>query len=145
MEGMYASGKTSDRSVGQHASDSGIVSGWDGSTGTGSGSCLRGDGIVEAAWDRVYAVMGYFVWTELAKLQQEKCGDLNTVPNPHSAPNAFTYGPSFFTKASQLSGDVTPGLNRRLNNEANTLGRSSKPPKQCRTLFLSSWATSQNV
>jgi len=33
----------------------------------------------------------------------------------------LTYGPSFFTLASGLSGQVTLGLNRRLNNEDNTL------------------------
>ncbi|KAL4267884.1 Beta-glucuronidase C-terminal domain-containing protein [Pleurotus pulmonarius] len=44
-----------------------------------------------------------------------------TVANAGDAPDTLTYGPSFFTLAAQMKGDVTVGLNRRLNNQANTL------------------------
>ncbi|KAJ8523517.1 hypothetical protein ONZ45_g96 [Pleurotus djamor] len=44
-----------------------------------------------------------------------------TVANAGDAPDTLTYGPSFFTLAAQLRGDVSVGLNRRLNNQANTL------------------------
>lgn len=55
-----------------------------------------------------------------------------TVASPADAPDSLTYGPSFFTLASQLAGDVTIGLNRELNNITNTglaaaLAKSSVP------------------
>lgn len=43
-----------------------------------------------------------------------------TVASAADAPTSLTYGPSFFTLASQLSGDVTIGLDRELNNITNT-------------------------
>ena len=43
-----------------------------------------------------------------------------TVATPADAPTSLTYGPSFFTLAGQLKGDVTIGLNRQLNNITNT-------------------------
>ncbi|EPQ57604.1 hypothetical protein GLOTRDRAFT_59073 [Gloeophyllum trabeum ATCC 11539] len=44
-----------------------------------------------------------------------------SVDDPADAPSALTYGPAFFTLASQLKGDVTVGLNRQLNNISNSL------------------------
>ncbi|GJJ07592.1 hypothetical protein Clacol_001795 [Clathrus columnatus] len=44
-----------------------------------------------------------------------------TVSDPTQAPASLTYGPSFFTLASTLKGNVTVGLNRQLNNETNSL------------------------
>jgi len=44
-----------------------------------------------------------------------------TVDSPIDAPASLTYGPSFFTLAAALPGQVTVGLNRQLNNESNTL------------------------
>ncbi|TFY70569.1 hypothetical protein EVG20_g2440 [Dentipellis fragilis] len=44
-----------------------------------------------------------------------------TVASSGDAPTSLTYGPQFFTLASQLQGDVTVGLNRQLNNQVNTL------------------------
>ena len=39
-----------------------------------------------------------------------------TVPDPSQAPATLTYGPSFFSLANNLRGNVTIGLNRQLNN-----------------------------
>ena len=44
-----------------------------------------------------------------------------TVDSPIDAPASLTYGPSFFTLAAALPGQVTVGLNRQLNNESNTM------------------------
>lgn len=46
-----------------------------------------------------------------------------TVASSGDAPTTLTYGPSFFTLAAQLanSPDITIGLNRQLNNQANSL------------------------
>ena len=49
-----------------------------------------------------------------------------TVSSPLDAPTSLTYGPSFFTLASQLNSAVTLGLNRQLNNQANTLSAGSR-------------------
>ena len=49
-----------------------------------------------------------------------------TVASPADAPTSLTYGPSFFTLANALKGDVTVGLNRQLNNQANTLSAGSR-------------------
>ena len=43
-----------------------------------------------------------------------------SVSSPLDAPLSLTYGPSFFTLAGVLAGDVTIGLNRELNNIENT-------------------------
>ncbi|PAV16737.1 glycoside hydrolase family 79 [Pyrrhoderma noxium] len=43
-----------------------------------------------------------------------------SVSSPLDAPLSLTYGPSFFTLAGELAGDVTIGLNRELNNIENT-------------------------
>ncbi|KAJ8086107.1 hypothetical protein PM082_004927 [Marasmius tenuissimus] len=49
-----------------------------------------------------------------------------TVASPNDAPLSLTYGPSFFTLAAGMKGDVTVGLNRQLNNQANTLAAAQR-------------------
>ena len=49
-----------------------------------------------------------------------------TVDSPGDAPTSLTYGPSFLSLANDLAGDVTIGLNRQLNNQANTHSAGSK-------------------
>ncbi|KIJ25823.1 glycoside hydrolase family 79 protein [Sphaerobolus stellatus SS14] len=58
-----------------------------------------------------------------------------TVSDPTQAPTTLTYGPSFFTLASQLPGNVTIGLNRQLNNEANTLSAAQQAVSAMPNLF----------
>lgn len=43
-----------------------------------------------------------------------------TVASPADAPDSLTFGPSFFSLADELKGDVTIGLNRQLDNIENT-------------------------
>lgn len=42
-----------------------------------------------------------------------------SVASPADAPTSLTYGPSFFDLAADLSGDVTIGFNRQLNDISN--------------------------
>ncbi|KAM5543120.1 hypothetical protein V8D89_002994 [Ganoderma adspersum] len=49
-----------------------------------------------------------------------------TVASPADAPTTLTYGPSFFGLANGLRGDVTIGLNRQLNNQANSLSAGAQ-------------------
>ena len=49
-----------------------------------------------------------------------------TVASPADAPTSLTYGPSFFSLANGLKGDVTIGLNRQLNNQANSLSAGAR-------------------
>ena len=60
-----------------------------------------------------------------------------TVASPNDAPTSLTYGPSFFTLASQLanSPDVTIGLNRQLNNQANSLQAAQKAKSTIKNLY----------
>ncbi|KAI0743496.1 hypothetical protein C8Q80DRAFT_842489 [Daedaleopsis nitida] len=58
-----------------------------------------------------------------------------TVPTPADAPTSLTYGPSFFTLASQMKGSVTVGLNRQFNNQANTLSAGQKAKSTMGNLF----------
>ncbi|KAK7685216.1 hypothetical protein QCA50_011579 [Cerrena zonata] len=58
-----------------------------------------------------------------------------TVANPGDAPSTLTYGPSFFTLASQLRGDVTVGLNRQLNNQNASLQAAIKAKQTMPNLF----------
>ncbi|EIW63157.1 uncharacterized protein TRAVEDRAFT_26555 [Trametes versicolor FP-101664 SS1] len=58
-----------------------------------------------------------------------------TVATPADAPLSLTYGPSFFTLASQLKGQVTVGLNRQLNNQANSLAAGSRAKQSMGNLF----------
>ncbi|KAH7930049.1 hypothetical protein BV22DRAFT_1001423 [Leucogyrophana mollusca] len=44
-----------------------------------------------------------------------------TVADPTDAPLTLTYGPSFFSLAAQMKGEVTVGLNRQLDNQTNTM------------------------
>ncbi|KAH8107834.1 hypothetical protein BXZ70DRAFT_1003265 [Cristinia sonorae] len=58
-----------------------------------------------------------------------------TVATPADAPASLTYGPSFFTLAGQLKGDVTVGLNRQLNNQAASLAAAVQAKKTMGNLF----------
>ena len=58
-----------------------------------------------------------------------------TVASAADAPASLTYGPSFFTLAAALPGDVTLGLNRRLNNQTNTLAAASTAQGIMRNLY----------
>ncbi|WPG99103.1 Hypothetical protein R9X50_00191200 [Acrodontium crateriforme] len=44
-----------------------------------------------------------------------------SVSDPDDAPDSLNFGPSFISLAGQYSGRVVLGLNRRLNNQANTI------------------------
>ncbi|THU83937.1 hypothetical protein K435DRAFT_929295 [Dendrothele bispora CBS 962.96] len=43
-----------------------------------------------------------------------------SVDDPADAPASLNFGPSFFSLAANMSGEVTVGLNRQLNNQGNT-------------------------
>ncbi|CAL1708072.1 unnamed protein product [Somion occarium] len=58
-----------------------------------------------------------------------------TVASPADAPASLTYGPSFFSLASQMKGDVTVGLNRQLNNQAITLQAAQQAKQSIGNLF----------
>ncbi|KIK65736.1 glycoside hydrolase family 79 protein [Collybiopsis luxurians FD-317 M1] len=59
-----------------------------------------------------------------------------TVASPSDAPTSLTFGPSFFTlAASDLKGNVTIGLNRQLNNQANTLAAAVQAKKSMPNLY----------
>ncbi|KAK7060146.1 hypothetical protein VNI00_000910 [Paramarasmius palmivorus] len=58
-----------------------------------------------------------------------------TVANPADAPTSLTYGPSFFSLAANLKGEVTIGLNRQLNNQANTLAAAQRAEQLMPNLF----------
>ena len=49
-----------------------------------------------------------------------------TVASPADAPTTLTYGPSFFKLANGRKRDVTIGLNRQLNNQANSLSAGAQ-------------------
>ena len=58
-----------------------------------------------------------------------------TVPSDVDAPDFLSYGPSFFTLASQLKGNVTLGLNRQLNNISNSLQAAQVAQNSMSNLF----------
>lgn len=60
-----------------------------------------------------------------------------TVTNAADAPLTLTYGPSFFALAANLSGagNVTIGLNRRLNDRDNTLAAAREATRVMRNLY----------
>ncbi|KAI8994093.1 hypothetical protein BD414DRAFT_481406 [Trametes punicea] len=58
-----------------------------------------------------------------------------TVASPADAPTSLTYGPSFFTLASQLKGEATLGLNRQLDNLTNSLSAGAGAQRSMRNLF----------
>ena len=58
-----------------------------------------------------------------------------TVSSPLDAPASLTYGPSFFTLASQMRGEVTVGLNRQLNNQANSLAAAQRAQSSMGNLY----------
>ncbi|THH09286.1 hypothetical protein EW145_g2135 [Phellinidium pouzarii] len=58
-----------------------------------------------------------------------------TIAVPGDAPESLTYGPSFFSLANELPGDVTIGLNRQLNNISNTQDAAEQAVKGVRGLL----------
>ncbi|WVQ76920.1 hypothetical protein IAR50_006599 [Cryptococcus sp. DSM 104548] len=58
-----------------------------------------------------------------------------SVDDPADAPANLTFGPAFFDLASQLSGQTTIGLNRRLNNINNTIAAAQQAVGTMRNLF----------
>ncbi|KAI0780147.1 glycoside hydrolase superfamily [Fomes fomentarius] len=58
-----------------------------------------------------------------------------TVADPADAPLSLTYGPSFFSLASQLKGSVIVGLNRQLNNQGNSLSAAQAAKSTMGNLF----------
>lgn len=58
-----------------------------------------------------------------------------TVADPADAPLSLTYGPSFFSLASQLKGSVIVGLNRQLNNQGNSLSAAQAAKSAMGNLF----------
>ncbi|KDQ49544.1 glycoside hydrolase family 79 protein [Jaapia argillacea MUCL 33604] len=58
-----------------------------------------------------------------------------TVASPLDAPLNLTYGPSFFSLAAQMKGDVTVGLNRQLNNMSNSLSAALQAEKTMENLL----------
>ncbi|KAH7176813.1 hypothetical protein EDB81DRAFT_675770 [Dactylonectria macrodidyma] len=57
-----------------------------------------------------------------------------TVASSGDAPSSLTFGPSFFDLAATYGGEVTIGLNRRLNNIANTIAAATKAKAQMTNL-----------
>ncbi|KAJ0414830.1 hypothetical protein BJY00DRAFT_320701 [Aspergillus carlsbadensis] len=57
-----------------------------------------------------------------------------TVADPADAPDTLTYGPSFISLAASYSGSVVLGLNRRLNDIANTISAASLAVEQMSNL-----------
>ncbi|KAI0785550.1 hypothetical protein C8Q75DRAFT_775360 [Abortiporus biennis] len=58
-----------------------------------------------------------------------------TVASPADAPTTLTYGPSFFTLASQMKNNVTVGLNRQLNNQPASLAAAVQAKNIMSNLF----------
>ncbi|VDB85359.1 unnamed protein product [Peniophora sp. CBMAI 1063] len=60
-----------------------------------------------------------------------------SVASSGDAPTSLTYGPSFFTLAAQLANkpDVTIGLNRQLNNQANSLQAAQQAKSTISNLY----------
>lgn len=58
-----------------------------------------------------------------------------TVSDPKDAPASLTYGPSFISLAAQYAGSVVFGLNRRLNNQPNSIAAARSVVSQVKTLY----------
>uniref|UniRef100_A0A0W0G4A6 Beta-glucuronidase C-terminal domain-containing protein n=1 Tax=Moniliophthora roreri TaxID=221103 RepID=A0A0W0G4A6_MONRR len=58
-----------------------------------------------------------------------------TVASPADAPTSLTFGSSFFSLATKMKGDVTIGLNRQLNNQANSFAAAQKAKELMPNLF----------
>lgn len=57
-----------------------------------------------------------------------------SVANPADAPQTLTFGPKLFDLAATYTGRVTLGLNRRLNNIANTISAAALAKQKIGTL-----------
>ncbi|CRK25637.1 hypothetical protein BN1708_014263 [Verticillium longisporum] len=58
-----------------------------------------------------------------------------TVASAGAAPASLTYGPSFFSLAADYGGKVVIGLNRRLNDQANTIAAAKAAKAAMRNLY----------
>lgn len=58
-----------------------------------------------------------------------------TVASAGDAPTSLTYGPSFFSLAAAHPNNVTIGLNRQLNNQANSLAAAQKARSTMSNLY----------
>ena len=75
-----------------------------------------------SAFHQFHPLIWFTFPRDLATFDQNLQVPVNyTVATPGSLPENVTYGPSYITFASELTGDVTLGLNRRLNNMVNTV------------------------
>jgi len=58
-----------------------------------------------------------------------------TVADPADAPLSLTFGPSFFSLAADMPGDVIIGLNRELNDQENTRAAAVQAKNNMPNLF----------
>jgi hypothetical protein len=58
-----------------------------------------------------------------------------TVASPTDAPSSLTYGPSFISLAADYGGEIVLGLNRRLNNIANTITAAKLAQSEAANLY----------
>jgi hypothetical protein len=58
-----------------------------------------------------------------------------TVASSTDAPTTLTYGPSFISLAASYGGEIILGLNRRLNNIANTISAAKLAKSDAANLY----------
>jgi hypothetical protein len=58
-----------------------------------------------------------------------------TVASSTDAPSSLTYGPSFISLAANYSGEIILGLNRRLNNIANSIQAAKLAQSEASNLY----------
>lgn len=58
-----------------------------------------------------------------------------TVANSADAPSSLTYGPSFISLAASYGGEIILGLNRRLNNIANSIQAAELAQSEAANLY----------
>lgn len=58
-----------------------------------------------------------------------------SVSSPGDAPSSLTFGPSFISQAADYGGSVILGLNRRLNNQPNTIAAATLARSEMSNLY----------
>ena len=58
-----------------------------------------------------------------------------TVASSADAPTTLTYGPSFISLAASYGGEIILGLNRRLNNIANSISAAKLAQSEASNLY----------
>ncbi|KAH8691382.1 hypothetical protein BGW36DRAFT_400675 [Talaromyces proteolyticus] len=58
-----------------------------------------------------------------------------TVASPSDAPDSLTFGPSFISIAASYGGDIILGLNRRLDNQSNTIAAAALAKSKMDNLY----------